>query len=961
MISDARRGHVSPGIYTEERDVTYSVNSLGITSLGLVGETLYGPAFENIEIETWTDFVDYFGGTSTEKYKENGRPKYELPYVAKSYLEESKRLNVVRVLGLSGYHAGPAWVIYSNLGDQSNNKRPLIVLRSKMSYKTSEGDFCKPVDDTPSPIVEEVKLCPYNSKVWSALCEEVTGKTDSFDILNSGKFSLEVTVSDNAVSILGYKKKYVYNVSLNRSDSDYIYKVIGSDPEKSESPVYIEAVYENSFEESKVTSCGAITQMSMTTAVTGNNYYKIDIEKNQRTKAVVSEEIGFYPTGQTFGEGITTIDGTAQTYSIGEVITINENAITGITSNKEIFYLKGTEFTANTFTDIDDYREMYRPGQTPWFVSECYASVDGEGTGETTTCSMRKLFKFVTISDGDAANYQIKVSIEKVNPKNGTFDVVVRDFNDTDDNIVVLEKFSKCTLNRGDSSYLPFKVGSIDGGFAAKSKYITVEMASDDDFSGSVPCGFLGYPIPKYGSSEGVLIDYNIEYNPTLKERKQYFGLTNDTIDIDILGYKGKDAYDRNGDVDPTRLANGFHLDSIISHSDSANTFIDGVNGYVFTTVSTNKITSDLFEPRIIDALYMSRTIYKDENLRKFTAYFYGGFDGWDVNRGFRTNGDEYKATMYSSNGSDIFSSIDYNGLNMILNLPSTAITSDYYAYLGGYRVFANPQDIDINVFATPGIDWYNNNLLTKDVIEMIEDADDGRGGDALYIMNSPADLDINELTTEFDESDINTSYACTYFPWVMYFDSPNKMYINLPPTRDVLRNIAKTDNNAYPWYTPAGFERGSVNCIKADIKTTLAQEDDLYEHRINPVKTFAKDGVKIWGNKTAYDVDSPLNRINVRRLMIRVKKLVSSVAKNLIFEQYTETLDKQFKSMVEPILAEVKSNRGIFDYRVKTECTPETRDQHILPARILIKPTPALEYISISFVVYPESVDFQE
>jgi len=103
------------------------------------------------------------------------------------------------------------------------------------------------------------------------------------------------------------------------------------------------------------------------------------------------------------------------------------------------------------------------------------------------------------------------------------------------------------------------------------------------------------------------------------------------------------------------------------------------------------------------------------------------------------------------------------------------------------------------------------------------------------------------------------------------------------------------------------------------------------------------------------------LNRINVRRLMIRVKKLVSSVAKNLIFEQYTETLDKQFKSMVEPILAEVKSNRGIFDYRVKTECTPETRDQHILPARILIKPTPALEYISISFVVYPESVDFQE
>jgi hypothetical protein len=94
---------------------------------------------------------------------------------------------------------------------------------------------------------------------------------------------------------------------------------------------------------------------------------------------------------------------------------------------------------------------------------------------------------------------------------------------------------------------------------------------------------------------------------------------------------------------------------------------------------------------------------------------------------------------------------------------------------------------------------------------------------------------------------------------------------------------------------------------------------------------------------------------------MIRVKKLISEAARNLIFEQYDDTLEKQFRGLVEPILADVKSKRGIFDYRVMTEVTPETRDQHILPARILIKPTPALEYISISFVVYPQSVDFQE
>ena len=102
MISDARGGHVSPGVYTEVRDITYSTKSLGITTLGVAGETLKGPAFQPISIASWTDFTDYFGGTSPIKYKGTNYPKYELPYVAKSYLEESKQLEVVRVLGLSG-------------------------------------------------------------------------------------------------------------------------------------------------------------------------------------------------------------------------------------------------------------------------------------------------------------------------------------------------------------------------------------------------------------------------------------------------------------------------------------------------------------------------------------------------------------------------------------------------------------------------------------------------------------------------------------------------------------------------------------------------------------------------------------------------------------------------------------------------------------------------------------------
>ena len=119
MISDARGGHVSPGVYTEERDVTYAAKTLGITSLGLAGETVKGPAFQPILISDWAEFVDYFGGTSPEQFKGTGYPKYELPYIAKSYLQESKRLYVSRALGLSGYDAGKEFVVGLKVGGET--------------------------------------------------------------------------------------------------------------------------------------------------------------------------------------------------------------------------------------------------------------------------------------------------------------------------------------------------------------------------------------------------------------------------------------------------------------------------------------------------------------------------------------------------------------------------------------------------------------------------------------------------------------------------------------------------------------------------------------------------------------------------------------------------------------------------------------------------------------------------
>ena len=253
---------------------------------------------------------------------------------------------------------------------------------------------------------------------------------------------------------------------------------------------------------------------------------------------------------------------------------------------------------------------------------------------------------------------------------------------------------------------------------------------------------------------------------------------------------------------------------------------------------------------------------------------------------------------------------------------------------------------------------------LVNEVLDIVEES---RQGDCLYIVTTPdtdkdgVEIDALGAVENFESSEINTSYAATYYPWVKYYDSTNKRYINLPATKDVLRNFAYTDNVSNPWFASAGMSRGSVDCVKARHFTKLEEEDTLYEGMINPIKSFGGDGVKIWGNKTMYLEDTPLNRVNVRRLMIRVKELVMRASLQLIFEQNDNTVDQQFRSMVEPILSGVKEKRGISDYRIKTDTSAEARDRKELPAAIYIKPINCLEYIPISFVITPEGASFED
>ncbi len=249
-------------------------------------------------------------------------------------------------------------------------------------------------------------------------------------------------------------------------------------------------------------------------------------------------------------------------------------------------------------------------------------------------------------------------------------------------------------------------------------------------------------------------------------------------------------------------------------------------------------------------------TSYETVQSRKFTLAPYLGFDGWNSYRTTRTNIDRYKV------GRSGFENGLLNG--EFENITPTEGTSDYYAYLQGIYTFRNPEAVNINVFATPGIDYSENSSLVGLAIDMVEE----ERADSVYILTSPEGVTYNsvsqltslgfssvntysadDMVGLLEAADIDSNYTATYWPWIQSFDNENNVNVWLPPTYEVVRNIALTDNVSFPWFASAGYTRGLTSAIQARVKLTESDRDTLYEGRINPMATFSDQGVVIWIN----------------------------------------------------------------------------------------------------------------
>jgi len=352
-----------------------------------------------------------------------------------------------------------------------------------------------------------------------------------------------------------------------------------------------------------------------------------------------------------------------------------------------------------------------------------------------------------------------------------------------------------------------------------------------------------------------------------------------------------------------------------------------------------------------------SYTNLLNAGIRQFTAPFFGAFDGWDI----KTPDPAYNAGMTDGTSTEQNSYI-------------------YHTWKRAIDTVADPEQIDMNLLVAPGLTL---NTLTANMVNMCEERADAmalidlanvykpnaegyESSKVNRIVGTPTSA-ANDLRNRY----LDSSYGATFYPWVQTRDEGSGRLLWIPPSVAMMGVLASSEKSSHIWFAPAGFNRGGLTDGAAGIpitgiteRLTSKDRDTLYEARINPIASFPSTGLVVFGQKTLQERQSALDRINVRRLVIYLKKQISILSTQVLFEQNVQATWNRFKSLIEPFLANVKTQYGITDYTLildDSTTTPDLIDQNILYAKIMVKPARAIEYIAIDFVITSTGASFDD
>ena len=593
-----------------------------------------------------------------------------------------------------------------------------------------------------------------------------------------------------------------------------------------------------------------------------------------------------------------------------------------------------------------DLRQDYQTANTPWITSQKIGS------------TVKNLFRFHTLSHGTSVNYETKVGIRDVrtaaevsDPNGyGTFTVEVRRVNtvtpgvpnspytsnDTDSTPDRVEQFLNVNLDPDSPRYIARVIGDryqtldannklvVSGDYPNASQYIRVEVtdsvANKTNDKTLIPFGFRAMysPMPDVSSANLLAASY----------------VTSQVVN---------NAYNSNNyhGFDFTVQSNMNYLAPIVVANASTGSNADFYLGDVSQSAQVGFPTSAPYSGSLETALTTgTMTTNVSLDTRKFIVGFQGGFDGAKPN--LKKYSGQYLAAT-NTFGFDC----------------STATSTGTVAYNKAMSLLSNTDYYDMNMLLTPGIVYSLHPYVTQLARNLSETRQD-----TFYVMDSNALTDsistvVNQVTT------IDSSYTATYWPWVRINNPSKNVPLWVPPSVMIPGVLAFNDAVSAPWYAPAGLNRGGLTQV-SDTYTRLTQSDRdaLYQARINPIANFLNDGVVVWGQKTLQATPSALDRVNVRRLLITVKKFIAPSTRYLLFEQNTASTRNRFLSIVNPYMEQVRAQQGLYAFRVimdQSNNTPDIIDQNILYGQIFLQPTRTAEFIILDFNIQPTGASFPE